>query len=54
MLIATFHTPDYLQVFGDVCPEAEQAEPAYIDSWRFPHLRSVTLIGHEHDLRGRP
>lgn len=46
-LIETFKSSNYVEMFYQVCPEARQAEPGNIDSWRFPHLKSVVMIGKE-------
>ena len=46
-LIETFKTSNYVEMFYQICPEAKSAEPGQIDSWRFPHLKSVVMIGSE-------
>jgi len=46
-LIETFKTSNYVEMFYQICPEAKEAEPGHIDSWRFPHLKSVVMIGKE-------
>lgn len=48
LLIESFKSSNYLEMFYAVCPEAKEAAPGAIDSWRFPHLRSVVFIGREH------
>jgi len=45
MLIETFKTTNYVEMFYEACPEARDCEPGYLDSWRFPHLKSVVFIG---------
>ncbi len=47
LLIESFKSSNYLGMFYDVCPEAVNAEPGCIDSWRFPELKSVIFIGRE-------
>jgi fatty-acyl-CoA synthase len=47
LLIESFKSSNYLDMFYKVCPEALEAEPGQIDSWRFPHLRSAVFIGKE-------
>jgi fatty-acyl-CoA synthase len=32
-------------MFYEACPEARDCAPGHIDSWRFPHLRTVVFIG---------
>jgi fatty-acyl-CoA synthase len=46
-LIETFKTSNYVEMFYQICPEAREAQPGRIDSWRFPHLKSVVMIGSE-------
>jgi fatty-acyl-CoA synthase len=46
-LIETFKTSNYVEMFYRICPEAKEAEPGQIDSWRFPHLKSAVMIGKE-------
>jgi len=46
-LIETFKTSNYVEMFYQICPEAKSAEPGQIDSWRFPHLKSVVMIGSQ-------
>ncbi|MHC4953582.1 MAG: AMP-binding protein, partial [Planctomycetota bacterium] len=47
LLIESFKSSHYLDMFYEVCPEARQCEPGHLESWRFPHLRSVVFIGSE-------
>jgi fatty-acyl-CoA synthase len=47
MLIESFKTSNYVEMFYQVCHEAKECEPGRIDSWRFPHLKSVVFIGRE-------
>ncbi|MDA8127027.1 MAG: AMP-binding protein [Deltaproteobacteria bacterium] len=46
-LIESFKASNYVEMFYQICPEARQAEPGQIDSWRFPHLKDVIMIGKE-------
>ena len=45
ILIDSFKSSNYLDMFYEVCPDALKAEPGHLDSWRFPHLKSVIFIG---------
>jgi fatty-acyl-CoA synthase len=45
MLIESFKSSNYVQMFNEVCPEAKYCRPGQLDSWRFPHLRDVVFIG---------
>jgi len=47
LLIDSFKSSNYLDMFYEVCPEAKRSEPGHLESWRFPHLRSVIFIGRE-------
>ena len=47
VLIEAFKSSNYLDMFYEVCPEAKTSPPGAIDSWRFPHLKSVVFIGRE-------
>ena len=47
LLVEAFKSSNYLDMFYEVCPEAKECEPGRIDSWRFPHLKSVIFIGSE-------
>jgi len=47
LLIESFKSSHYLDMFYEVCPEARKCEPGHLESWRFPHLRSVVFIGKE-------
>ena len=45
MLIESFKTSNYVDMFYKVCHEVKECDPGHIDSWRFPHLKSVVFIG---------
>ncbi len=45
MLIEAFKYSNYIDMLYEVCPEVKEAEPGCIESWRFPHLKSVVFIG---------
>ncbi|UCD75908.1 MAG: AMP-binding protein, partial [Phycisphaerales bacterium] len=47
ILIESFKSSNYVEMFYEACPEAKNAEPGYIDSWRFPHLKNVVFIGRK-------
>ncbi|MHC5011567.1 MAG: AMP-binding protein [Planctomycetota bacterium] len=47
LLIQEFKKSNYVDMFYEVCPEARDCEPGHIESWRFPHLKSVIFIGRE-------
>ncbi len=47
LLIEAFKSSNYLDMFYEVCPEAKTCQAGAIDSWRFPHLKSVVFIGRE-------
>ncbi|MCO6436758.1 MAG: AMP-binding protein [Phycisphaerae bacterium] len=47
LLVESFKTSNYLQMFYEVCPEAASADAGMIDSWRFPHLKTVVFIGRD-------
>jgi len=47
VLIESFKSSNYLEMFYEVCPEVAKSEPGNIDSWRFPHLRSAIFIGSQ-------
>jgi len=47
LLIESFKTSNYVDMLYQVCPEIKEAEPGRIDSWRFPHLKSVIFIGRK-------
>ncbi len=47
ILIESFKSANYLDMFYEVCPDARRSEPGHLESWRFPHLRSVIFIGSE-------
>ncbi len=51
-LIEKFKTSDYVQMFYEVCPEAEVSKPAKIRSKKFPNLRNVILISDKSYLPG--
>ncbi|MHC5109963.1 MAG: AMP-binding protein [Planctomycetota bacterium] len=48
LLIESFKTSNYPDMFYQVCPEARECEPGHLDSWRFPHLKTVVFIGSNH------
>ena len=45
ILIESFRSSNYVEMFYEVCPEAKESEAGHIDSWRFPHLKDVVFIG---------
>ncbi len=47
VLIESFKTSNYVDMFYKVCHEAKECVPGQIDSWRFPHLKTVVFIGRE-------
>ena len=47
LLIESFKSSNYLDMFYEVCPDALKSEPGNLQSWRFPHLRSVIFIGQK-------
>jgi fatty-acyl-CoA synthase len=47
LLIESFKSSNYLEMFYEVCPEARHCLPGQIDSWRFPHLKGVIFIGKQ-------
>jgi fatty-acyl-CoA synthase len=47
MLIESFKSSNYVDIFYEACPEVKTATPGYIESWRFPSLKSVVFIGRE-------
>ncbi len=47
LLIESFKTSNYVDMLYRVCPEIAESEPGRIDSWRFPHLKSIIFIGRE-------
>ncbi len=47
LLIESFKTSNYVDMLYKVCHEIKEAEPGRIDSWRFPHLKSVIFIGSD-------
>lgn len=47
ILIESFKTSNYVDMFYKVCHEAKECTPGQIDSWRFPHLKTVVFIGRE-------
>jgi fatty-acyl-CoA synthase len=47
ILIESFKTSNYLDMFYEVCPEVNESQPGQIDSWRFPHLKDVIFIGRD-------
>ncbi len=47
LLVESFKSSNYLEMFYEVCPEARRCPPGHLESWRFPHLKSVVFIGRE-------
>jgi fatty-acyl-CoA synthase len=47
LLIESFKSSNYVDMFYEVCPEAKESEPGHIESWRFPHLKGVIFIGRQ-------
>jgi len=45
ILIESFRSSNYVEMFYEACPEAKKPATGYIDSWRFPHLKNVVFIG---------
>lgn len=45
ILIESFRSSNYVEMFYEVCPEAKGCTPGNIESWRFPHLKDVVFIG---------
>jgi len=45
ILIESFKSANYVEMFYEACPEAKKPASGYIDSWRFPHLKNVVFIG---------
>ncbi|MDP6156367.1 MAG: AMP-binding protein [Candidatus Thermoplasmatota archaeon] len=45
LLIESFKTSNYVDMLYKVCHEIKESVPGHIDSWRFPHLKSVIFIG---------
>ena len=45
MLIESFKSSNYVQMFYEACPEAKDCPPGEIDSWRYPNLKDVIFIG---------
>jgi fatty-acyl-CoA synthase len=45
MLIESFKSSNYCEMFYEVCPEARHSTPGHIESWRFPDLKIVVFIG---------
>jgi fatty-acyl-CoA synthase len=45
ILIESFRSLNYVEMFYEVCPEAKNCHPGSIESWRFPHLKDVVFIG---------
>jgi fatty-acyl-CoA synthase len=45
ILIESFKSSNYLDMFYEICPEAKNCEPGRTESWRFPHLKTVVFIG---------
>lgn len=47
LLIENFKSSNYVNMFYEICPEAKEAKAGFLDSWRFPHLKSVVFIGRK-------
>ena len=47
VLIEAFKSSNYLDMFYEICPQAQKCPPGELDSWRYPHLKSVVFIGTE-------
>ena len=47
ILIDSFKNSNYIDMLNEVCPEVRECEVGHVESWRFPHLRSVIFIGRE-------
>jgi fatty-acyl-CoA synthase len=45
ILIESFKSSNYLDMFYEICPEAKDCQPGRIESWRFPYLKTVVFIG---------
>jgi fatty-acyl-CoA synthase len=45
ILIESFKSSNYVEMFYEACPEARNAAAGHLDSWRFPHLKNVVFIG---------
>lgn len=45
ILIESFRSSNYVEMFYEACPEAKKPASGDIDSWRFPHLKNVVFIG---------
>ena len=45
LLIESFKSSNYVQMFYEACPEAKDCPPGEIDSWRYPNLKDVIFIG---------
>ena len=47
VLIEAFKSSNYLDMFYEICPQAQKCPPGELDSWRYPHLKSVVFVGTE-------
>lgn len=47
LLIDSFKRSHYLDMFYEVCPEVNDCRAGALESWRFPHLKSIVFIGSE-------
>jgi len=45
ILIESFRSSNYVEMFYEVCPEARESDPGRLESWRFPHLKDIVFIG---------
>lgn len=45
VLLESFKSSNYLEMFYQAVPEAKNCEPGHLDSWRYPELRDVIFIG---------
>jgi len=45
VLLESFKSSNYLEMFYQAVPEAMECEPGHLDSWRYPELRDVIFIG---------
>ena len=47
ILIESFKSSNYLDMFYEICPEAREGAPGRLESWRFPQLKTVIFIGRQ-------
>jgi fatty-acyl-CoA synthase len=45
ILIESFRSSNYVEMFYEVCPDALECRPGHLDSWRFPQLKDIVFIG---------